>query len=114
MKLLQVLSCAALAALLLASAEATASRLQNQAIQEQELSAALLAGNGVIVIGAADDVDLILRTRTTFPRTFFIQDGIGDPVIVNSFHNRSGNPARDGFRNNPARGGFMLNAPVRR
>lgn len=114
MMLPRVLSCAALAALLLTSADAAAGAFQDQAIREQELSAALLAGNGVIVIGAADDVDFIFRTRTTLPRPFFIQDGIGDPVIFNSFHNRSGNPARDGFRNNPARGGFMLNAPVRR
>lgn len=43
-----------------------------------------------------------------------IQDGFGDPILMNSFQDHNYNPARDGFINNPARGGFMFNAPIRR
>ena len=55
MKLPSVFSCAVLILLLLSSSSATSSTLQNQAVREQELSAALQAGNGVIIIGGTDD-----------------------------------------------------------
>ena len=85
MKLPSVFSCAVLILMLLASSSATASALQSQAVREQELSAALRAGNG-----------------------------FGDSILMNGFQDHNYNPARDGFINNPARGGFMLNAPIRR
>ena len=112
MKLPRVFSCAVLALLLLASSSVAASALQRQAQREQELSAALAAGNGVIVIGGADDFAFTLRARNRIHRSFAIEDGINAPLIMSGFQNR--NPARDGFMNTPARGGFMLSAPIRR
>lgn len=109
-----VLSCIAITVLLMVSFCATASTLQDQAARERELSAALATGNSVIIIGGTDDFGFTLRTRNKIHRPFALQDGIGDPVMFNSFQNHSDNPARDGFRNNPARGGFMLGAPIRR
>lgn len=53
MKLPSVFSCAVLL-LLLASSSATANALQNRAAREQELSAALRAGNGIIIIGGTE------------------------------------------------------------
>ncbi|MGI3448930.1 hypothetical protein C3433_20125 [Citrobacter freundii] len=114
MKLPSVFSCAVLILLLLASSSATARALQNQAEREQELSAALRAGNGVIIIGGTDDFGFTLRERNRIHRPFVIRDGISDPIIFNRLQSQSSNPARDGFRHNPARGGFMPGAPVRR
>ncbi|AUV25901.1 hypothetical protein OGV36_11665 [Citrobacter sp. Cb008] len=113
MKLPPVFSCAVLV-LLLASSSAAASALQNQAAREQELSAALLAGNGVIIIGGTDDFAFTFRARNRIHRHLAIQDGIGDPIMMNGFQDHNYNPARDGFINNPARGRFMFNAPIRR
>ncbi|MGQ3663318.1 hypothetical protein [Citrobacter braakii] len=113
MKLPSVLSCAVLV-LLLASSSASASALQNQAAREQELSAALLAGNGVIIIGGTDDFAFTFRARNRIHRHLAIQDGISDPTMMNGFQDHNYNPARDGFINNPARGRFMFNAPIRR
>ena len=109
MKLPPVFSCAVLVFLLLASSSAAASALQNQAAREQELSAALLAGHGVIIISEADDF-----ARNRIHRHLAIQDGIGDPIMMNGFQDHNYNPARDGFINNPARGRFMFIAPIRR
>ncbi|MBJ3557206.1 hypothetical protein JGC44_03045 [Salmonella enterica subsp. enterica serovar Derby] len=114
MKLPRVFSCAVLALLLLASSSVAAGTLQSQAQREQELSAALAAGNGVIVIGGADDFAFTFRARNRIHRPFVIQDGINDPLIMSGFQNHNYNPARDGFMNNPARGGFMLSTPIRR
>lgn len=114
MKLPSVFSCTVLILLLLASSSATASALQNQAVREQELSAALRAGNSVIIIGGTDDFAFTLRARNQIHRHLAIQDGFGDPVMINSFQDHNYNPARDGFINNPARGSFMFNAPIRR
>ncbi|HAT7504697.1 hypothetical protein [Citrobacter braakii] len=113
MKLPPVFSCAVLV-LLLASSSAAASALQNQAAREQELSAALLAGNGVIIIGGTDDFAFTFRAHNQIHRHLAIQDGIGDPIMMNGFQDHNYNPARDGFINNPARGRFMFNAPIRR
>ncbi|WP_172743230.1 hypothetical protein [Citrobacter youngae] len=112
MKLPRVFSCAVLALLLLTSSSVAAGTLQRQAQREQELSAALAAGNGVIVIGGADDFAFTLRARSRIHRPFAIEDGINDPLIMSGFQDH--NPARDGFMNNPARGGFMLSTPIRR
>ncbi|EMR0736365.1 hypothetical protein ACRQKW_000726 [Citrobacter braakii] len=113
MKLPPVFSCAVLV-LLLASSSAAASALQNLAAREQELSAALLAGHGVIIISEADDFAFTFRARNRIHRHLAIQDGIGDPIMMNGFQDHNYNPARDGFINNPARGRFMFNAPIRR
>ncbi|EFE10474.1 hypothetical protein [Citrobacter youngae] len=113
MKLPQVFSYATLALLLL-TVSATASVLQNQAEREQELSAALPAGQGAILTGGTDDFAFTLRARNRIHRPFAVQDGIGDPIIMNGFQDHNDNPARDGFINNPARGRFMFNAPIRR
>lgn len=56
----------------------------------------------------------MLRSRNKIHRPFAIQDGIGDPIMFNRFQNQGYNPARDGFSSNPARGGFMMGAPIRR
>ncbi len=114
MKLPSVFSCAVLILLLLSSSSATSSALQNQAVREQELSAALQAGNGVIIIGGTDDFVFTFRARNRIHRHLAIQDGFGDPILMNGFQDHNYNPARDGFINNPARGGFMFNAPIRR
>ncbi|KLV66857.1 hypothetical protein DJ535_13835 [Citrobacter murliniae] len=114
MKLPWALSCAALAILLMASSHLTASTLQDQAELERELSAALATGHSVIIIGGTENFGFTLRARNRIHRPFAIQDGIGDPVMINGFQDHNYNPARDGFMNNPARGRFMLNAPVRR
>lgn len=114
MKLPSVFSCAVLILMLLASSSATASALQNQAVREQELSEALRAGNGVIIIGGTDDFAFTFRARNRIHRHLVIQDGFGDPILMNGFLDHNYNPARDGFINNPARGGFMFNAPIRR
>lgn len=113
MKLPSVFSCAVLILLLLASSSATASAFQNQAAREQALSAALHTGNGII-IGGTDDLAFTLRARNRIHRHLAIQDGFGDPIMINGFQNHNDNPARNGFINNPARGGFMFNAPIRR
>ncbi len=113
MKLPSVFSCAVLILLLLASSSATANALQNQAAREQELSAALRAGNGII-IGGTDDSAFTLRARNRIHRHLAIQDDFGDPIMINGFQDHNDNPARNGFINNPARGGFMFNAPIRR
>lgn len=114
MKRPRVLSCVAFTILLMAPFCTTASALQDQAARERELSAALATGSSVIIIGGTDEFGFTLRARNTIPRPFAIQDGIDDPVMFNRFQNHTYNPARDGFRNNPARGGFMLSAPIRR
>ena len=114
MKLPSVFSCTVLILLLLSSSSATSSALQNQAVREQELSAALRAGNGVIIIGGTEDFVFTLRSQNRIHRHLAIQDGFGDPILMNSFQDHNYNPARDGFINNPARGGFMFNAPIRR
>ncbi|WP_196209221.1 hypothetical protein [Citrobacter sp. Res13-Sevr-PEB04-36] len=101
-------------ALLMMSLCANANTLQDQAARERELSAALATGNSVIIIGGTDDFGFTLRARDKINQPFAIQDGIGDPVMFNRFQNHNDNPARDGFRSNPARGGFMLGAPIRR
>lgn len=89
-------------------------RVTKPAAREQELSAALLAGNGVIIIGGTDDFAFTFRARNRIHRHLAIQDGIGDPIMMNGFQDHNYNPARDGFINNPARGRFMFNAPIRR
>ncbi|MBJ9293361.1 hypothetical protein GHT40_03535 [Citrobacter werkmanii] len=114
MKLPSVFSCAVLILLLLASSSATASAFQNQAAREQALSAVLHTGNGIIIIGGTDDFAFTLRARNRIHRHLAIQDGFGDPIMINGFQNHNDNPARNGFINNPARGGFMFNAPIRR
>lgn len=114
MKRPRVPSCVAFTMLLLASFCTTASTLQDQAARERELSTTLAAGNSVIIIGGTDEFGFTLRARNTIHRPFAIQDGIDDPVMFNRFQNHISNPARDGFRNNPARGGFMLSTPIRR
>lgn len=101
-------------ALLMMSLCTNASTLQDQAARERELSAALATGNSVIIIGGTEDFGFTLRARNKIHRPFAIQDGIGDPIMFNRFQNQSYNPARDGFSNNPARGGFMLSEPIRR
>lgn len=114
MKLPSVFSCAVLILLLLASSSATASALQNQAAREQALSAALRAGNSIIIIGVTDDFAFTFRARNRIHRHLAIQDGFDDPIMINDFQDHNDNPARNGFINNPARGGFMFNAPIRR
>ncbi|MDV7073132.1 hypothetical protein R3J21_16500 [Citrobacter werkmanii] len=114
MKLPSVFSCAVLILLLLASSSATANALQNQAAREQELNAALRAGNGIIIIGGTDDSAFTLRARNRIHRHLSIQDDFGDPIMINGFQDHNDNPARNGFINNPAQGGFMFNAPIRR
>jgi hypothetical protein len=114
MKLPSVFSCAVLILLLLASSSATANAFQNQAAREQELSAALHTGNGITIIGGTDDFAFTLRARNRIHRHLAIQDGFGDPIMLNGFQNHNDNPARNGFINNPTRGGFMFNAPIRR
>lgn len=114
MKLPSVFSCAVLILLLLASSSATASALQNQAVREQELSAALRAGNGVFIIGGTDDFAFTFRARNRIHRQLAIQDGFWRSHPDEWFPDHNYNPARDGFINNPARGGFMFNAPIRR
>lgn len=115
MKLPSVFSCAVLILLLLASSSATASALQNQAASEQALSAALRAGNGIIIIiGGTDDFAFTFRAPNRIHRHLAIQDSFGDPTMINGFQDLNDNPARNGFINNPARGRFMLNAPIRR
>lgn len=114
MKLPSVFSCAVLILLLLASSSATASALQNQAASEQALSAALRAGNGIIIIGGTDDFAFTFRAPNRIHRHLAIQDSFGDPTMINGFQDLNDNPARNGFINNPARGRFMLNVPIRR
>lgn len=113
MKLPSVFSCAVLILLLLASSSATTSALQNQAASEQALSAALRDGNGII-IGGTDDFAFTFRAPNRIHRHLAIQDSFGDPTMINGFQDLNDNPARNGFINNPARGRFMLNAPIRR
>ena len=113
MKLPSVFSCAVLILLLLASSSATASAFQNQAAREQALSAALHTGNGIIIIGGTDDFAFTLRARNQIHRHLAIQDDFGDPIMLNGFQDHNDNPSRNGFINNPARGGFMFNAPIR-
>lgn len=114
MKRPQVRSYFAFTVLLMTSFCAIASTLQDQAARERELSAALSTGNSVIIIGGTEDFGFTLRSRNKIHRPFAIQDGIGDPIMFNRFQNQSYNPARDGFSSNPARGGFMMGAPIRR
>lgn len=114
MKLPSVFSCAVLILLLQASSSATASALQNQAASEQALSAALRAGNGIIIIGGTDDFAFTFRAPNRIHRHLAIQDSFGDPTMINGFQDLNDNPARNGFINNPAQGRFMLNAPIRR
>lgn len=114
MKLPSVFSCTVLILLLLASSSATASALQNQAASEQALSAALRDGNGIIIIGGTDDFAFTFRAPNRIHRHLAIQDSFGDPTMINGFQDLNDNPARNGFINNPARGRFMLNAPIRR
>lgn len=114
MKLPSVFSCAVLILLLLASLSAAASALQNQAASEQALSAALRAGNGIIIIGGTDDFAFTFRAPNRIHRHLAIQDSFGDPTMINGFQDLNDNSARNGFINNPARGRFMLNAPIRR
>lgn len=114
MKLPSVFSCAVLILLLLASSSAAASALQNQAASEQALSAALRAGNGIIIIGGTDDFAFTFRAPNRIHRHLAIQDSFGDPTMINGFQDLNDNPARNGFINNPARGRFMLNTPIRR
>ncbi|MCU6185527.1 hypothetical protein KWH94_20585 [Citrobacter cronae] len=114
MKLPSVFSCAVLILLLLASSSAAASALQNQAASEQALSAALRAGNGIIIIGGTDGFAFTFRAPNRIHRHLAIQDSFGDPTMINGFQDLNDNPARNGFINNPARGRFMLNAPIRR
>lgn len=114
MKLPSVFSCAVLILLLLASSSASASALQNQAASEQALSAALRAGNGIIIIGGTNDFPFTFRAPNRIHGHLAIQDSFGDPTMINGFQDLNDNPARNGFTNNPARGRFMLNAPIRR
>ena len=90
MKLPSVFSCAVLILLLLASSSATANALQNQAAREQELSAALRAGNGIIIIGGTDDSAFTLRARNRIHRHLSIQDA----GIFRYFPPVPGNPDR--------------------
>lgn len=85
MKLPSVFSCAVLILLLLASSSATASALQNRGRQRAELSAALRAGNGVFIIGGTDDFAFTFRARNRIHRQLAIQDGFGDPILMNGF-----------------------------
>lgn len=85
MKLPSVFSCTVLILLLLSSSSATSSALQNQAVREQELSAALRAGNGVIIIGGTDDFVFTFRARNRIHRHLAIQDDFGDPILMNGF-----------------------------
>ncbi|MGO0766184.1 hypothetical protein ACTJKU_41995, partial [Citrobacter freundii] len=61
-----------------------------------------------------DDFVFTFRARNRIHRHLAIQDGFGDPILMNGFQDHNYNPARDGFINNPARGGFLFNAPIRR
>lgn len=131
MKLLRASSSIALALLLMASSYVAASALQHQIERERELRIAVISGNGLNTLGG--DVGFSLNAQNRRIRPFGTHHVvIVDPVIIDSFGMRSGNPARDGFignpardgfmnnparngfMNNPARGGFMTNAPIRR
>ncbi|HEE0108174.1 hypothetical protein HV096_14675 [Citrobacter freundii] len=114
MKRSRVRSYFAFTVLLMTSFFAIASTLQDQAARERELSAALSTDNSVIIIGGTEDFGFTLRSHNKIHRSFAIQDGIGDPIMFNRLQNQSYNPARDGFSNNPAHGGFMMGAPIRR
>lgn len=114
MKRPRVRSYLAFTVLLMTSFCAIASTLQDQAARERELSAALSTGNSVIIVGGTEDFGFTLRSHNKIHRPFAIQDGMSDPIIFNRWQNQSYNSARDGFSNNPARGGFMMGAPIRR
>ncbi|EJB8471477.1 hypothetical protein MW376_001532 [Citrobacter freundii] len=114
MKRSRVRSYFAFTVLLMTSFFAIASTLQDQVARERELSAALSTDNSVIIIGGTEDFGFTLRSHNKIHRSFAIQDGIGDPIMFNRLQNQSYNPARDGFSNNPAHGGFMMGAPIRR
>lgn len=60
-------------------------RYKTKAVREQELSAALRAGNGVFIIGGTDDFAFTFRARNRIHRQLAIQDGFGDPILMNGF-----------------------------
>lgn len=108
MKLLRASSSIALALLLMASSYAAASALQHQADRERELRIAVIAGNNLNSFGG--DIGFTLNAQNRMIRPFGSHHVvIVDPVIIDSFGMRGGNPARDGFIGNPARDGFMNN-----
>lgn len=92
----------------LSSAPVAANALQRQAEMERDLSATT-PGWGINMDGGGDVGIALFSKHSRKPRFF-----IGDPLISDNFATPGGNPARDGFANNPARGLFMRNAPIRR